>query len=198
MIPYSFNGSVDLIPPAPGSGTGSARTLKFTVNNNDTNAVIAAISAYPKSQWITTNFSVKFEMWLNYPGNVGGTSSTGSTEHATFGINHLGSQVNWAAPTGSSSDGLWFAVDGEGGTSADYRAYAGNPSGPPTELKGLAASGLTESNNAAAIYQALFPATRFETAGSPGKNWVEVELRQNNNIISWRMDGSLVAQRTNI
>src|SRR5206468_12068411 len=97
----------------------------------------------------------------------------------------------------SSSDGLWFAVDGEGGTSTDYRAYAGKLSGTQTELIGSAASGLAESNNAAAIYQTLFPASRFETAGSPGKTWVEVEVRQTNNIIQWLLDGTLVAQRSN-
>jgi hypothetical protein len=197
FVPYTFNGSADLVPPAPASENGSSRTLRFTVNNNDTNPVIAGVSAYPVTQLLITNFSVKFQMWINYPGNAAGASSTGSTEHATFGFNHLGSQVNWAAPTGLSSDGIWFAVDGEGGTSGDYRAYVGNPSGPPAELKGVAASGLTESNNAAALYQTLFPATRFETAGSPGKNWVEVELRQTNNVISWRLDGTLIAQRTN-
>jgi hypothetical protein len=91
-------------------------------------------------------------------------------------------------------------VDGEGDDSVylrDYRAYVGNLSGPPAELIGPAASGLTAADNIAAIYQALFPATRFETAGSPGKNWVEVEIRRNTNVISWLMEGTLIAQRSN-
>jgi len=105
--------------------------------------------------------------------------------------------VNWAAPAASSSDGIWFGIDGEGGESRDYRAYAGNLSGTQTELLGQTASGLTSSNNIAAIYQTLFPGARFETAGAPGKNWVEAELRQTNNVLVWLLDGTVVAQRTN-
>src|SRR5437773_10751101 len=88
-------------------------------------------------------------------------------------------------------------ADGEGGTSRDYRAFVGNPSGAPTELIGQAASGLSDSNNTAAIYQGPFPSSRFETAGAPGKNWVEAELRQTNNVILWILDGTIIAQRTN-
>jgi hypothetical protein len=175
----------------------STRAVRLTVNNNDANGAIAGVNLYPKSQSFTGNFALKFDLWINYPGGAGGINSTGSTEHAIFGINHLGTQVNWAGSSGSSSDGVWFGVDGEGGTSRDYRAYAGNPSGPPTELIGTVASGLSESNNSAAFYQALFPLSRSETAGSPGKQWVEVELRQTNTTISWLMDGAVVAQRTN-
>ena len=56
---------------------------------------------------------------------------------------------------------------------------------------------LRRSNNTASIYQNLFPPARFETAGAPGKNWVEAELRQTNNILLWILDGTVIAQRTN-
>src|SRR5206468_2818645 len=124
------------------------------------------------------NFALKFDMWLHYPGGSGGAGAAGSTQHAIFGINHLGTNANWAAPSASASDGLWFGVDGEGGESKDYRAYAGNLAGTETDLTAT----LTASNNSATIYQNLFPASRFETAGSPGKNWVEVEVRYTNNV----------------
>jgi len=197
--PYTFNGVTGVIPPAPNSPDGSTKGLRLTVNNNDANAATAAVNVYPKGQWFSGDFAVKFDMWINYPGSAGGINSTGSTEHAIFGLNHLGTQVNWAAPAVASSDGVWFAVDGEGGTSEDYRGYRGNLSGLPTDLTalGAGASGMSASNNNAAIYQNLFPASGFETAGSPGKNWVEVELRQTNNVLSWLLDGTLVAQRPN-
>ena len=196
---YTFNSVTNVIPPAPNSPDGSTRGVRFTVNNNDGVASIAGVNIYPKGQSFSNDFALKFDMWLNYPGAAGGTGTgvAGSTEHAIAGINHLGTQVNWAAPTGSSSDGIWFAVDGEGGgASRDYRAYVGNPSGPPTELM-VPTNGLSQSDNTAAIYQTLFPSSRFETAGAPGKNWVEVELRQTNHTVLWLLDGTIVAQRTN-
>ena len=195
--PYTFNGVTGLIPPAPNSPDGSTRGVRFTVNNNDTNAFTAAVNIYPKGQSFSGNFALKFDLWINYPGGAGGINSTGSTEFAIFGIDHLGTQVNWVAPSASSSDGIWFGVDGEGGTLEDYRAYLGNLSGTQIDLTAAGTSGLTASNNTATIYQNLFPASRFETAGAPGKNWVEVELRQTNNIILWILDGTVVAQRTN-
>jgi hypothetical protein len=196
---YTFNGVTNIIPPAPNSRDGSTRGVRFTVNNNDGVASIAGVNIYPKGQSFSNDFALKFDMWINYPGGAGGTGTgvAGSTEHAIAGINHFGTQVNWAALTGASSDGIWFAVDGEGGgASRDYRAYVGNPVGPPTELMG-AASGLSQSDNTAAIYQTLFPSSRFETAGAPGKNWVEFELRQTNHMVLWLLDGTVVAQPTN-
>ncbi len=196
--PYTFNGVTGAIPPAPNSPDGSTRGLKVTVNNNDAAAATAALNAYPRGQFFSGNFALKFDLWINYPGGAGGINSTGSTEYALCGINHLGTQVNWAAPAASSSDGVWFALDGEGGSATtDYRAYVGNLSGTPTELTPAGTSGLIASNNTATIYQNLFPSSRFETPGAPGKGWVEVEVRQTNNVLDWLLDGTVVAQRPN-
>lgn len=190
-IPYTFNGVTALIPPAPNSPNGSTRALRLAVNQNDSIATNAAVNLYPKNQVFSGDFTLKFDLWIQYPGNAGGTGTgvAGSTQHGIFGINHLGTNVNWAAATTTASDGLWFGVSGEGGESKDYRAYAGNLSGLPTEL--------SFSNNTAAIYQNLFPAARFETAGAPGKNWVEVEVRYTNHVVLWLMDGTVISQRTN-
>lgn len=197
VIPYTFNGVTALIPPAPNSRNGSTRGVRLAVNS-DTTATNAAVNLYPQNFSASGNFALKFDLWINYPGNAGGvgTGVAGSTQHAQFGINHLGTNVNWAATTATVSDGLWFAVDGEGGTSTDYRAYRGNLNGTQTDLTG-SGGGLVGADNGLAVYQNLFPATRFETAGAPGKNWVEVELRHTNNIVLWLMDGTIIAQRTN-
>ena len=195
--PSTFNGTTGLIPPAPNSPDGSTRGMRFAANNTDTNAFTAAVNIYPKGQSFGGNVALKFDLWLNYPGGTGGIGSTGSTEFAIFGIDHLGTQANWAPAAAPSSDGIWFAADGEGGTSADYRAYVGNLSGTQIDLTAAGTSGLTASNNIATIYQSLFPSSRFETAGAPGKNWIEVELRQTNSIILWLLDGTVVAERTN-
>jgi hypothetical protein len=196
--PYTFNGVTALIPPAPNSADGSTRGVRLTANNNDATAATAAVNLYPKNFSVSNKFALKFDLWINYPGGAGGINATGSTQFAQFGINHAGTNVNWAAPSASASDGVWFAVDGEGGTSADYRAYVGNPGGTQIDLSGSpGASGLVATGNVASVFINLFPSTRFETAGSPGKNWVEVEIRQTNNFILWLMDGTVIAQRTN-
>ena len=197
VIPYTFNGVTALIPPAPNSPDGSTRGVRLTVNR-DAIATNAAVNLYPKNFSVSGNFALKFDLWINYPGNAGGVGSgvAGSTQHGMFGLNHLGTNVNWAATSASTSDGLWFAATGEGGDSSDYRAYVGNPGGTQINLTG-SGGGLVGSNHTQAAFQTLFPTTRFETAGAPGKNWVEVELRQTNNIILWIMDGTVIAQRTN-
>ena len=186
-----------LIPPAPHSGDGSSIGLKLTVNNGDTNGSIVGLNLYPSPYSFSGDFSFKFDLWINYPGNAGGSNSTGSTEFAIFGIDHGGSAVNWASSLATPSDGIWFASDGDGGSTADYRSYVGIPTGPSLDQTSLSSGGLTASNHAAMIYQALFPASRFETSGAPGKQWVSVEINQASNVVSWLMDGTLVAKKTN-
>jgi hypothetical protein len=195
--PYTFNGVTALIPPAPNSTDVSTRGVRLTANNNDATGSTAAVNLYPKNFSASNNFALKFDMWMNYPGNADGLNATGSTQFAQCGINHFGTNVNWAAPSATVSDGLWFAVDGEGGTSADYRAYVGT-NGTPMDLSlNGSVSGFVATNNSAAFFQNIFPAARFEIAGSPGKNWIEVEVRQANNVVVWLMDGTVITQRTN-
>jgi hypothetical protein len=198
---YTFNGQTFMVPSAPNSANATTRGVRFTVNNNDSNGVIAGLNIYPKNQTFSGNFALKFDMWINYPGGAGGTGTgvTGTTEFAIFGLNHTDTEVNWGATNGATStDGLWFAVDGEGGTAGtDYRAYLGNPSGLQTLLAAGAASGIATEDNASGIYPALFPTNRFETIGAPGKEWVAGELSQSNGTITWKLDGTIIAQRAN-
>src|SRR5204863_2548168 len=85
----TYSGST--IPPAPGTTNGTTRGLRLTVNNNDAIGSIAGLSLYPKSQLFSGAYKFKCDMWINYPGGPAGSGSTGSTEHGTFGLNHLGS-----------------------------------------------------------------------------------------------------------
>lgn len=194
----SFNGST--IPPAPNTFNGTTRGLKLTVNKNDAIAATAGVSLYPHGKSFSGAYKLKADMWLNYPGGTGG--GTGSTEHGMFGLNHTATRVNWQSS--DPSDGVWFAVCGEGGTSAgdDYRAYVGNLAGTPSSL-GTAAGGFTAAgagsrNNSDAYFLSLFPSPTYETPGVPGKKWVQVEVSQDtNSVLTWKINGSLIAQRTN-
>lgn len=191
--PYSYGGLTHLIPPSPHS-TGSTKGVKFTVNTSTGSDV--GVNIYPKNKTFSGNFAVKFDMWINYPGGANGSGGSGTTQYGIFGINHTGTRANWGAASASATDGFWFGCDGDGGAVRDYRAYLGNLSGIQTELIG-ASSGLTASNHAASIYQTLFPAPPNETVGTPGKNWVSVEIDQTNNNVKVLMNGTVIAQRTN-
>jgi hypothetical protein len=192
--PYTWNGSTYLIPPAPNNTNGSTTGVRLTVN--DSSGVITGVNLYPKGGFFSNNFALKFDLWLNYPGGAGGTGGSGTTEYLICGINHSGTEVNWDATSATSTDGLWFAADGDGGSTRDYRDYLGNPSGVETDLMG-AASGLAGTNHAYAPFPTFFPANRFETAGAPSKNWVAGEIDQSNGVVTWKLDGNIVAQRNN-
>lgn len=195
MISYTYNGVTYLIPPAPNSTNGTTLGVKFTVNN--TNGSDAGVNIYPAGQWFTGNFALKFDMWINYPGNAEGSGASGTTQYAIYGVNFLGTEANWGAASASSTDGIWFGNDGDGGAIRDYRAYLGNLSGTETELIGTAASGLSQSNHTASIYTTLFPTPPSETTGTPGKTWAAVEIDQTNGTLIWKMNGATIAQRAN-
>jgi N-acetyl-anhydromuramyl-L-alanine amidase AmpD len=197
---YVSNGVTNAIPSAPNSG-GTTRGLKLTVNKNDTNAATAGISLYPRNQSFSNNYVLRFDMWINYVGGAGGGS--GSTEYVSCGLNHTGTRVNWAPINSSASDGLWFSVDGDGASGGvDYRAYQGNKSAGPTQLAfantGLAVNGATYDNSSDRFFIGLFSSPTYESAGAPGKHWVQVELSQINSLVTWRLNNVVIAQRTNI
>jgi hypothetical protein len=195
VVPYIYNGVTYLIPPAPNSTNGTTSGVMFTVNNVNSNN--AGVNIYPKGQSFSGNFALKFDMWLNYPGGAEGSGASGTTQYAIYGINFLGTEVNWGAASPSSTDGIWFGNDGDGGAIVDYLAYVGNHAGVQTELLGAAASGLSQSNHTASIYTTLFPTPPSETTGTPGKTWAAVEIDQTNGSLIWKINGTVIAQRIN-
>jgi len=195
----AYNNST--IPSAPGGTNGTTRGLKLVVNSDATGAT-AGVSLYPKNKNFTGAHRLRFDMWINYPGGPGGSGSVGSTEHATFGLDHAGTRVNWGSTTATPSDGVWFAIDGEGGTTVDYRAYEGSPAASPTLVtlanSGFSAAGAASADNVDPYWLSVFPSPAYESAGAPGKRWVQVELSQDDNrLLTWRMNGNLIAQRLN-
>jgi hypothetical protein len=188
---FAFDYSVRGIPTAPNSVGGSTIGLYFDVNNNDAVGATEGVSIFPIGQSFSGDYALKFDMWINYNGGAGGGS--GSTENATAGLNHTGTQVVWA--NNASSDGDWFTTTGEGGAARDYRAYIG-----PDEQ--LADTGIytapddgsgNPQNHFNSYYQALFPTPPFETTGAPGKQWVEVEISQINGVVEWKLNGAKIA-----
>jgi len=191
-VDFAFDYSSRGIPPAPNSGDNSTRGLRISVNNNDDTSGSEAIGVnlFPAEQNFSGNYAVQFDMWINYNGPAGG--GTGSTEHAIFGINQSGEQVGWSSqPTG---EGIWFGVDGEGGSSTDYYSFEADDTGTVSALPPDLA-GMIGKNNTHPVYQFLFSSPSFETQGAPGKHWVSVEVRQNDDVLSWVMNGMVIASR---
>ena len=194
------------IVSAPNSIGGSKKGLFLTVNK-DATADVAAVNLYPTNQFALGNYSLKFDVWMNW------ANGAASTETALFGINHSGDVTNRIGL--ATSDGLLFSMNAEGGSTAsstsmrDYSVFrgGGNSAIPvlmlttttfgPTPLLGL------QFDNTNSGFNNLFAAktiTGWATnagVGTPGLRWVQVELRQVNNLITWLLNGTAVAQYTN-
>jgi hypothetical protein len=207
-VSYTSGGVTQNIPPAPNSPGGTTKGVYITINNNDDVAATSAVSLFPNEPTFSGDYSVQFDMWINYNGPAYG--GTGSTEFANFGINHSGDHVLWRGNTG---DGVWFIVAGEAGAgnaSGDYGAYVGDGADVAIQLDGFLGGFLeregqvtTEINPAqpnTLPLKRLFPSPTFESAGAPGKAWVEVEIRQRSvdgvPKVTWLMNGYVIAEHS--
>lgn len=193
------------IPPAPNSRNGTTKGLVLYVNK-DNIAAAAAVNLYPVNGSFRGNFALKFDLWMNW-------SSGSTTEHALFGINHSGNVTNRISlPT---SDGLFFALDGDGGVAAtaaalrDFAVYRGGGPGEipilltpnnttfgPTPLLGARFDG-SDAGIAALFPAKTIPGWITTQPGVAGIEWIQVEVRQVNNLITYLLNGTAIAQYTN-
>lgn len=208
------NGVTNTIPLAPNSTIGVATNgVKVTVNKNDATPDASGVNLYPVGQSFSNDYALKFDMWINY--NGGEFGGTGSTEFGIWGINMSGNNTNWAA-TGSVEigDGVWYGVTGEGGAARDWRSYVGDAliPGVPLELQGVSGGFFDRdfdtiveqesfTDPESAPLKLMFPKPTYETAAVPGKQWVQVEVRQRTNSlgsheVTWLMNGQIIATNT--
>lgn len=184
---FAFDYSTRGIPSAPNSTGGTTIGMHFTVNSTDAIAALDAVSAYPVGQNFSGDHILRFDMWLNYNGGAGG--GTGSTQFGNCGLMHAGTQVVWA--NNAASDGQWFGVTGEGGDGSDYRAYRNATLLAPD----AAVLGAASANSGDAYYQQFFTSPTYETVGAPGKHWVQVEVSYLRGVLTWRINGRIMAIR---
>lgn len=188
---FGYDYSADGIPAAPNTG-GATTGLKVTVNKFDATAAGAAgINLYPTFQSFSNNFALRFSMYLAL------NSGSGTTENAVFGINHSGNKTNWVrlstglvtnAPL--DSDGLWFTIvaDGSEESGLSHVLYTGtNANSGPTVL----------SNRLATSVTSVFKQPTYTVAGSPGGNWVDVEVSQIDNVVTLKINQTVIIQKTN-
>ena len=211
-VTFNYDYSADGIPTAPHANGGTTRGVKFEANM--ANGVTAALSISPLGQNFTGDYRLHFDVWINANGPfpLGGT---GSSQFITSGLGTAGNRVQWTG-AGSTADGCWFAVDGEGqagdtSTTSDFNAYLA------TTLQGVA-SGVyaagTDSNargNGNSYYANAFPGgqtapasqqtlysqqTGALAAGAVGFAWRDVIISKRGNVIEWSIDGVKLATIT--
>lgn len=190
------------IPAAP-SGAGT-RGMKLQANLSG--GIFSGMSASPIGKNFTGNYKVTFDWWesFNGPAPVGGS---GSTNLGTFGIGTAGTSAQWP---GGTQDSLWFGGTGDGNSSVDWRAYSPAAATGYTAPSGVFAAGTGTSpdarNNthpyyagfgsvtAPAAHVAAFPQQTGTTlVGSAGWEWHQVEINKLGDIVTWTVDGTLIA-----
>lgn len=212
-VTFYYDYAADGIPSAPHATGGTTRGVKFEANM--ATGVTAALSVSPIGQSFSGDYRLHFDMWLNANGPfpLGGT---GSSQFVTGGLGTAGNRVQWTG-SGSTADGCWFAVDGEGqatdtSTTSDFGAYIGTT--VQSVGSGVYAAG-TDANargNGNAYYTTAFPGgqtapawqqsnyaqqTGGLQAGSVGFTWRDVIISKRGNVIEWSIDGVKLATVTN-
>jgi len=207
-VTFAFDYSALGIPSAPNSG-GSTLGLKLEANIADP-AAAEAISLSPLGGSFSGDFSVRYDLWINYNGPLS-PGGTGSTQFPTSGVGTSGGQVQWGG-TGSAADGVWFAVSGDGGAAQDFRAYVATAQ--QADASGVYAAGVTLSprDNGNPYYATTFPGglsapaaqiasypqqTNTTAVGTIGFAWRDVEITRVGDVITWSIDGLLIATVTN-
>jgi len=194
---FFFDYSSVGIPSAPNSG-GTTHGMKLQANL--VNGIFSGMSVSPTGQSFTGDYTVTFDWWANSNGPFPGGGS-GSTNLSTFGIGTVGNTAQWP---GGTTDSVWFAATGDGGSSADYRAYS---TAAPTSYSDGDSVYAAPSRNASDPYYAgfgsvgapaaqilLFPQqTGVIQAGAAGMAWHQVVIAKSGNTASWSVDGLPIA-----
>ncbi len=211
---FFFDYSTVGIPSAPNSTGGSTRGLKMQAN--ETSGIFGGFSVSPTGQDFssTANYKLTFDWWANAngattpPGPGFPAGGSGSTQISTYGIQTSGTTVQWP---GGLQDSIWFAGSGEGGSSADWRAYS--PTAATSYADGNAvyaapvAQGAQTRNSTNTYYHteftgytppaaqtALFPNQNGTTQlGAAGFKWHQVEIAKLGTDVTYKVNGFLIA-----
>jgi len=178
------------VPQDPNSSSATALQLKI----NETSGNQAGVSVSPTTLALSGNFSMSFDMWLNY--NSGGFT-TGSTQVGSYGLTSSASQVQWAG----IANGQLFGEITDNGSSTSYRGYNAGASIGATPFTGGSQSyasayhvGLFPSVNVPAAETAL-DANEYggTVAGTVGFRWLQVNVTENNGVLTESIDGNTIA-----
>ncbi len=214
-VTFNYNHAPDGIVSAPNATNGTTRAVKFEANL--TAGVPAAISISPASQSFTGDFRLRFDLWINANGPFP-AGGNGSTQHGTSGVGTAGNRAQWTG-AGSTADGHWFAVDGEGQASDtsttslnDFGAFSGTTfhaaasgiyaAGTASDARGNGnsyyAGTFPGGQTAPALQQSNYPQqTGGLAAGTVGFMWRDVVINKQGNTVEWLIDGLRIATINN-
>ncbi len=199
-VAFAYDYSADGIPSAPNSIGGTTLGIRLEANMIPPGA-IEAITLSPLGESFSGQYTLQFDMWINANGPFP-AGGAGSTEFVTGGVGCNNAAANQSDVTGS---GAWFAVDGEGGSSRDFRAHkdsveqsiaSGQYHVASNNNTDTTLSGFFAPKSAPALQQANFPQqTGTTAAGSAGFQWrqFEVVVDQSAGTALWRIDGLDIA-----
>ena len=205
-VAFNYDYSVYGIPSAPNSTNNTKRGVKFEANVSLTNA--AAINISPVGQAFGGDYRLHFDLWINANGPFP-AGGTGSTQHGTAGVGTAGNRTQWSG-AGSTADGVWFGVDGDGQASdatPDFRAQIGSTL--QASNSGVYAAGLGPDarRSYSPYYATTFPGGQTPpavqgqsgslAAGAAGFAWRDVIINKTGNIITWTINGLKIATITN-
>jgi hypothetical protein len=161
----------------------------------------------PIGQSFGGNYRLHYDMWINANGPFP-AGGTGSSQFLTAGLGTDGSRVEWNTGT---SDGVFFAIDGEGqasDTSPDIRAYVGITL--QNTNSGVYVGGTNTSIRRCSdpYYSNVFPGGQTPPAaqgqtgaldvGTVGFGWRDVVINKSGSTIEWFVDGLKICSITNV
>ncbi|BBO22714.1 MAG: hypothetical protein AMXMBFR19_13460 [Chthonomonadaceae bacterium] len=208
---YFFDYSSVGIPLAPNSAAGGTRGLKMETNVIGS-GVFSGFSTSPLGLSLSGDYTLYFDAWINFQGPFpGGGSGTTQMLFAGIGVAATATQF-----PGTNINGVGFSATGDGGTSADYRAYTavGSPLDPSTGVY-AAGSHSTARNNTDPYYagfvgtvpaaqtawangQGFFDQTGSTNPGAQGMAWRRWKIQKTGTSASWYIDGLRIATVDNI
>jgi len=204
------------VPPPPG---GNANALHLTCNKDVTLGSGGAVNAYYTNLWLSGNYAVRFNMNM-----IQGKTTAANTEGAVFGINHSGSLSNWWYGGGFltnwtwASDGVWFYVTAQPGATltGDYTMFtgAGGTNGNTgwqqlgtqfassfsevfKDTSGSAGGGPFTCLNGVGGFSSGSPAEGDPTMGYDASTWSDVEIKQQNGVVTMSINHTPIFVYTN-
>ena len=192
---FAFDYSALSIPASPNGG-GSTLGLRLAANIAEPTSA-EAITLSPMGQSFSGTYQISFDLWMNYA--IGGDATT---EFLTAGIGYDNTTVNHGGVSGS---GGWFGVDGDGGSSRDYRAFKGATE--QLAASGQFSAGITsDAQDSINSYYNSFGdidvsalgqgggQTGTTQVGSLGFEWHEIVITVDGVTALWEVDGISIAE----
>ncbi|HWQ91854.1 MAG TPA: hypothetical protein VN673_09290, partial [Clostridia bacterium] len=205
-----YDYSVHGIPEAPNS-TGTyqpTRGLKLDVNRSG--QADCGFSMSPMNASFTGDYRLRFDAWINFNGPLSG-GGPASSEFLSAGVGTTGVEPVWNL--GTATEGVWFAVDGDGGfldtgVPGDFQAWTGSTlllansgayaGGTAADVRGNFHPYYSPWGGMAAPAQQVtdYPTAQTGTtdAGTLGMAWHSFVITRQGTNVTWDVDGLRIAK----